>query len=69
GMADPPAQTSEQTVLGAVVAAVSHVSTRAHRVWLPPLPEAIELQPDEQLPRQRLTGVIGLVDKPLFQRQ
>ena len=69
GMVDPPVQTSEQTVLGAVVAAVSHVPTRAHRVWLPPLPEAIELQPDEQLPRQRLTGVIGLVDKPLFQRQ
>lgn len=68
-LGDQTTQASEQTVLGAVVEAVSHVPTRAHRVWLPPLPEAIELQCDEQVPRQRLTGVIGLVDKPLFQRQ
>lgn len=69
GTPDQPAQTSGQTVLGAVVEALKHVTARAHRVWLPPLPEAIELQRDEQKPRQRLTGVIGLVDKPLFQRQ
>lgn len=64
-----PTSESEQTVLGAVVAAVGHVPVRAHRVWLPPLPEAIELAPAADNPCTRLTGAIGLVDKPLFQRQ
>lgn len=62
------AETNEETVLDAVVSAAAQVPTRAHRVWLPPLPPSIGLMPDSQ-PRRRLTGVIGVVDKPLLQRQ
>ena len=64
-----PERSSSQspTVLKALVAGLKHVTVRAHRVWLPPLPAAVELAAPQH--PTRLVAEIGIVDKPLQQRQ
>lgn len=58
-----------RTVLEATVAAMAGHRHSAHRVWLPPLPARTALAEavDSTLPA--LTASIGLVDRPLEQRQ
>nr|WP_276124329.1 type VII secretion protein EccCa [Corynebacterium lactis] len=54
------------TIIEAFVASVENVPLRAHRVWLPPLPQRTALVADHD---EVLTANIGIVDRPLQQRQ
>ena len=58
-----------QSILDATVGAMAGHPHAAHRVWLPPLPARTALADavDSSLPA--LTASIGLVDRPLEQRQ
>ncbi|MFN3002737.1 type VII secretion protein EccCa [Mycolicibacterium wolinskyi] len=57
------------TVLDAVLAKLVGHGTPAHRVWLPPLPDAVPLSDVLMPARQHLTVAIGLVDRPFEQRR
>lgn len=71
----------EQSVLQATVDSMRHLPRSAHQVWLPPLPQRISRDGLTRLFDQQkrdathhdsvghLTATIGLVDKPLLQRQ
>lgn len=56
-----------RTLLSTTVSAMSHIPHSAHRVWLPPLPDAFAL--DSLAPGARLTAAVGIVDDPVKQRQ
>ena len=56
-------------VLDRIVAAVSGPGPRAHRVWLPPLPARTALADAADSSLAPLTASVGLVDRPLEQRQ
>ncbi|WP_156324744.1 type VII secretion protein EccCa [Corynebacterium lactis] len=64
--------TQGKTILESFVSSVEHIPIRAHRVWLPPLPAKVPLDlsdPEGVEPCSAMTAAIGLVDKPLHQRQ
>lgn len=56
-----------RTLLSTTVTAMNHIPHSAHRVWLPPLPDALVLE--TLTPGARLTAAVGIVDDPLKQRQ
>lgn len=83
--AQPDTQTvvdDTQTLLDAVVSAAASEAQRrqqkAHRIWLPPLPDVVELSKvvgntREQLAEQagppNLEAALGIIDRPYHQRQ
>ncbi len=67
----------KQSVLEAAVHSMLHIQTKAHQVWLPPLPHKVALEKLVQVQtaestaigRAPLTATIGIIDKPAAQRQ
>ena len=62
-------RTPSQSILGATVDAMAGHAHGAHRVWLPPLPARTALADAADSSLAPLTASVGLVDRPLEQRQ
>ncbi|WP_295627487.1 type VII secretion protein EccCa [uncultured Corynebacterium sp.] len=65
----PESAPRPRSILAATVAAVSGHPHSAHRVWLPPLPERTPIADVADADLPSLSASIGLVDRPLEQRQ
>ncbi len=61
---DPP-----PTLMDTIVERFSGLGTRAHSLWLPPLPSSPELADLASIPAGELVAPIGLIDLPFEQRR